>query len=142
MRIHGVVRNAWFKIGVLRSKRSFLVVDMPSIDIVLGMDFCHDHDVKVSFRKRVVDAMHRAKGKSMNVRLHEFRKRGIASAGIKSDTIELCSLDAFARTIDRKSHDDVDDAFVECLSSTQLSRSNQSTRCHRAKVHCIRKWRR
>ena len=115
VRIHGVVRNVWYKLGSFRAKRSFLVVDMPSIDIVLGMDFCHDHDVKASFRKRCIDVRHVHSRKHSVVRLYAFREPSRPHTDISSDVVELCSLDAFAKSVRSMPSESLDDAFVACV---------------------------
>ena len=115
VRIHGVVRNVWYKLGSFRAKRSFLVVDMPSIDIVLGVDFCHDHDVKASFRKRGIDVRHVHSRKHSVVRLYAFREPSRPRTDISSDVVELCSLDAFAKPMRSMPSQSLDNAFLACV---------------------------
>ena len=54
VRIHGVLRSVYYKLGTFRYEQSFLVVDMSGLDVVLGMDFLSDNDVITSFRKRTM----------------------------------------------------------------------------------------
>ena len=115
VRIHGVLRNVHYKLGSFRSKQAFLVVDMPGLDVVLGMDFLSDHDVTTSFRKRTMHLRWmNARGRH-DVTLHAFREPSRPPTDVTSDLVELCSLDAFAKEARRVSREELDDAFVACM---------------------------
>ena len=53
VRIHGVLRSVHYKLGTFRYEQSFLVVDMPGLDVVLGMDFLSNIDVTTSSNARI-----------------------------------------------------------------------------------------
>lgn len=114
VRIHGVLKNIHIKLGTFRTKRSFLVVDMPILDVVLGMDFLHTHDVSTSFRKRTISIAWQTARSHHTVTLHAFREPA-RTTDVKSDLVELCSFDAFAKEARRVSQSEIDDAFVACV---------------------------
>lgn len=120
VRIHGVERDVHIKLGTVRAKRSFLVADMPSIDIVLGMDFCHDHNVVALVRRRYIDIESMSNKRGAQSRVVRLKARREASepfvkSSSTSDTFELCTADAFAKLVNRASDDELDDAFVACV---------------------------
>ena len=115
VRIHGVLRNVHFKLGTFRSKQSFLVVDMPGLDVVLGMDFLSHNDVTTSFRKRTMSITWTNARGCHAVTLNAFHEPSRSTIDVKSDLVELCSLDAFAKEARRVSKDELDDAFVACV---------------------------
>jgi hypothetical protein len=46
--------DVFIKLGALRRKHRVLVVDLPSIDAVLGMDFLARHDITVKCKQRLL----------------------------------------------------------------------------------------
>lgn len=47
----GIIKACHLKLGAFRCTHTFLVLDMPQYDVVLGMDFLHSHDPIVRWRK-------------------------------------------------------------------------------------------
>ena len=128
--IHGVVRDLHIKFGAFRVKSTFLVVDVPKYDAVLGMDFLHRHNPVLNWRKRYMDLTLPTRHGSRQVHVAAYRE-GCEVPSIDSKTFELCSLDAFAKSIRRDSHDDIDDAFIACvtpvMNSVDASNAHESS---------------
>ena len=85
------VRSAAVKLQSYRFKQSFLVVDMPEHDVVLGMDLLVQHDPVISFRKRMMtlhDSHH-----TSHVRAHRELESLPAS---QSSLIEACTLQSLS----------------------------------------------
>lgn len=112
--IEGVVSKAHIKLGPFRTRHTFLVVDMPEFDIVLGMDFLSQYDPHVKWRSRTMSIASGGK----TVVLKAFKPPELP--GIDSDTIELCSMDTFAKSCVSDSNLCVDEAFVGCVLPDDL----------------------
>ena len=107
--IVGQVLSLWLKLGPFRAKHSFLVVDMPQFDVILGMDFMAAFDAVLRPRKRTVTLSY----KGTAITLHAFTESALPD--FKSDRIELCTLESFSHTIKHLPDDEISEAFVAYL---------------------------
>jgi hypothetical protein len=102
--------DCYIKLGPLRRKHRALVIDLPSIDAVIGMDFMARHDVTVNCKKRMISF---PVGKGTSCLPAYQHEESIPSCG--SSMIELCSMSAFANSI-HKEQFDLDHAVVACIA--------------------------
>jgi hypothetical protein len=108
----GVCWNAELKLHHFSCKQSFLVLDSnftDSSDVVLGMDWLDEHDPFISFRKRNMTLPSGQGPVTIPAIPHE------PDPSFSSDFIELCSLDAFARSLRDDSAVDDSDVIVAVL---------------------------
>ena len=96
-RVVGVLRRLPLKIASFRCKQTFLVLDMPGYDVVLGMDFLHAQDPVLSFRERTM-RLSCSNGSHVTVPAFEEEPE-LPPVDIQSKTIELCSMSTFTREI-------------------------------------------
>jgi Retroviral aspartyl protease len=118
VRVDGILRHVPLKIGAFRCKQTFLVLDMPAYDVVLGMDFLHDHDPHLRFRHRTM-RLQCADGSSVTVSAHQDKPE---LPSIYSDLTEICSMSLFTRELRSATTEDewdFDNAVLGCLSPDQ-----------------------
>jgi hypothetical protein len=102
--------DCYIKLGSLRRKHRALVIDLPSIDAVIGMDFMARRDVSVNCKKRSISF---PVGKGTSCLPAYQHEESILSC--QSSMIELCSMSAFANSI-RKEPYDLENAVVACIT--------------------------
>ena len=57
--IVGVVRDLRMKIGHFRFTESFLVVDVRNLEVVLGMSFLEQHNLRLDWKRRCMHVVHK-----------------------------------------------------------------------------------
>ena len=100
----------------LRRKHRVLVVDLPSIDTVIGLDFMSKHDVDLHPKQRMLSDP-TASGRRY---MRAYDKEADSLPSSNSSFIELCSMSAFAATVHTLSDKELSQAFVACLTPELL----------------------
>ena len=105
--VDGTTCALWMRIGTFRTKHKFLVVDMPEYDVVLGLDFLSQHEPHIKWRKRTMTL----KVRNAPVTLQAYKDPDVPE-GLRSNVIELCSINAFSRACASDKSINVAKAFV------------------------------
>ena len=103
----GFLPRAALKLGAFRTKIDFYVADIGDIDVVLGSDFLHRFDPRVSWRNRSMILP----SDSGPVTLCAYQNDNDLPQ-IHSDLVELCTIQAFSRMQEEVAPEDIAVAFV------------------------------
>jgi hypothetical protein len=105
----GVMWNASLQIRSFSCKQSFLVLDVPDLSLVLGMDWLRAHNPVVKFYERTMEF--RTRSRSLIVPALSTDPQPNCS----SSRIELCTIDAFARSLRNTSTIDASQVVLAVL---------------------------
>lgn len=100
VKIVDILRSLPLKIGAFRCKQTFLVLDMPEYDVVLGMDFLYAQDPAINYRKRTMQ-LRCANGNLVTTSAYQEEPE---LPEIDSEHIAVCTMTAFSRLV-RTSND-------------------------------------
>jgi RNase H-like domain found in reverse transcriptase/Reverse transcriptase (RNA-dependent DNA polymerase)/Integrase zinc binding domain/Integrase core domain/Retroviral aspartyl protease len=103
--------DGMIKLGPLRRKHRLLVVDLPSIDVVLGLDFMTKHNITLRCKARSLEFP----TSSGPYRLKALHHTDDAPA-YDSDLVELCTIQAFANAVRSMPEEELAEAFVACVA--------------------------
>lgn len=113
--IIGTISSLWVKLGPFRANHTFLVVDMPQFNAVLGMDFMSQHRVSLHARERQMRLFYNGS----TVALHAHVEESLPD--FQSDFIELCTFQQFANEAKALPDDELNDAFLAYLKPEFLA---------------------
>jgi hypothetical protein len=103
--------DVYIKLRPLRRKRRALVIDLPSMNAVLGMDFMARHDVTISCKQRTLSFPTATSTACLNA-YHNMD----SLPRCNSSMIEFCSLSAFANSIKNASTSELEQEVLACLT--------------------------
>jgi hypothetical protein len=117
LQVVGVLWNASLALDSCSCRQCFVVLDTVSHDVVIGSDWLKEHDPTISFRKRHITL----RGKSGPITVHAVSSEPFPTWS--SSCIELCTLDAFARSLDDERDVDLAGAVVASLQHVHSGES-------------------
>jgi hypothetical protein len=106
--ISGRLSNVSVQLDRFKTSWTFLVADLPGLDVVLGYDFLESFNPKISWRNRLLTVRDSSSGTMHTV--HAIRTNELPA--IHSNTIQLCTMQQFAQECHSNELDNEDELWL------------------------------